>query len=289
MNSRGPTSSGQSGRLDRQRADGTKMLSDLRSDLTLRVARHGAVELVDVPPQAVFVLGSARSADVHVEGEPLQASIARSAEGVALVSRLGDEPIAVGSTVVLGTAVPVTFRQSTLRLPEADVDLSSLVRPTVSVAIRARWFGPNDDLRLRTLTAGNCTAATFGPREATQVAAMIDSFSGVGTRSAVWALEPAVEQRPSVAAACVIGISTTSDGEPALLIAAQSSSVRLRHRHLGPVPYDTEGNLHTATIAFGEGRIWLELLDVDDRLLCAAEVDGGGEGTATGAAALELR
>lgn len=82
---------------------------------------------LSVPLDAVTIVGSSASCGVRVPGAPEQAALARSDDGLFFVTKMADVALSLGPVAVGDYGVPVTERAQQLRLPEATLDLSSMV------------------------------------------------------------------------------------------------------------------------------------------------------------------
>ena len=177
-----------------------------------------------------FIVGSSTDSEVRIPGNDLQVAVAFSDEKVALVSRLSNVEAYLGDTPLGLVAVPVTERSSFLRLPNASIDLSELVPSGTRWTLKSRWATDSDLNEIGTASTENCSAIAYGRVQDLQAKRAVDSFSSVGQRSAVWALEAALGTKGGDAIVCIVGVAEVL-GVPTILFASNAEAIRISYEH----------------------------------------------------------
>lgn len=156
------------------------------------------------------MIGSAADAAIRVPGEERQAALVFS-DGVPMVTRLSDGPLALGEVKVGAVGVPVTATSYRLRLAHADVDLSGFLPRQAELSLVVQWKLAAGPAGIAQLGSGVALVAGAGQEGLSE--AIASCFSGVGARSAVWALDAVLTGRSEPVAACVVGVTRVGRSE----------------------------------------------------------------------------
>lgn len=197
-------------------------LSGPMADVGVRVI--GGNLLVKVPQGGdPVIIGSSVAAAIRVPGEAAQAAIVFS-DGVPMVTRLTEGLMRLGTVEVGAVGVPITPSASQLVLDGAVLDLSAFLPSTPPVPMLMRWAAR--ETMVGAAQMRGCAAVMFGANGQTVAEHIVSCFSGIGRRSAIWALEAGNGGIRSRTIGCAVGIAEVDD-EYLVLVAAQAGGLRV--------------------------------------------------------------